>query len=67
MPIYEYLCIECENIFDKLVSFSNSSYKDAIECPECGSNNTKKLMSAFSSSGELSSVGSCGPAGGGFT
>ena len=64
MPIYEYSCDNCGHKFDKLVSFSN---RDQIECPECKSKETKKLMSAFASSGSGSSVASCGPAGGGFT
>ena len=66
MPIYEYKCNNCDEIFDKLVSFS---HKDEIECPECNSVQTTKLMSAFASSGNSNgaSGGSCGPVGSGFS
>ena len=35
MPIYEYLCKECDEIFEDLVS-SYDNYQDQMECPKCG-------------------------------
>lgn len=43
MPTYEYSCKDCGEIFDKKVSLK---YRSDILCPECGSKNTKKLLSA---------------------
>lgn len=46
MPIYEYKCQDCGNIFEKL------TYKEEeIECPYCSGKNIKKLISLFSSPG----------------
>ncbi|MCS7202570.1 MAG: zinc ribbon domain-containing protein [Dictyoglomus sp.] len=46
MPIYEYKCKDCGNIFEKL------TYKEEeIECPNCGGKNIKKLISLFASIG----------------
>jgi len=46
MPIYEYSCNECNEIF----AYLQLSTKEAQEvlCPKCGSNDLKKLPSAFS-------------------
>ena len=45
MPIYEYTCKKCGHEFEELVF----SQKDMPACPQCGSRNTEKLMSACSS------------------
>jgi putative FmdB family regulatory protein len=45
MPIYEYRCLECGEKFDKLVRSMNSQVE--IECPKCGGQKVKKLLSAF--------------------
>jgi len=46
MPIFEYLCMDCGEKFEKLVfNFEN------INCPNCGGSNVKKLISKFSSPG----------------
>ncbi len=45
MPIYEFKCQDCGKISEILVFSSENQ----IECPECNSNNLKKLMSATSS------------------
>ncbi len=42
MPIYEYICADCENEFEELV-FSRD---ETPPCPKCGSKNVTKLMSA---------------------
>ena len=41
MPIYEYVCADCNNKFEELV-FKND---EEVQCPKCSSKNTKKLMS----------------------
>jgi putative FmdB family regulatory protein len=64
MPIYEYRCRNCNHVFEELV-FSSLTKDEEIICPECGSNATEKMMSAFSSAGTASggSSASCGSSG----
>lgn len=45
MPIYEYKCKKCGNIFETL-TFSIQE-KQPVFCPSCGSKKTEKLMSMF--------------------
>ena len=62
MPIFEFRCNLCDHKFSKLVK----SGSDEIECPNCKSDNVKKLFSSFASAGNAKSSGSsCGK--GGFT
>ncbi len=61
MPIFEYICQECGESFEKLILFSAASAQ--ATCPHCSSNQTKKKISVFSSSkqntaGNNSSCGS---------
>jgi putative FmdB family regulatory protein len=69
MPLYEYICKECENHFEKRVGFSEADNEQ--ECPACGSKHGQKQISLFASTGAGKSSGSgfsatsCG--GGGFT
>jgi len=46
MPIFEYVCIKCDNRFEKLqkTGTTGDSY-----CPRCGSAEVEKQLSAFSS------------------
>lgn len=45
MPIYEYKCDKCGDLFSALVmSYAN----DAVKCPSCGSTEVTKKLSAFS-------------------
>jgi putative FmdB family regulatory protein len=46
MPVYEYICKDCHENFEKLV-FGNRE----VVCPNCTSGNIKKKMSAFGMSG----------------
>lgn len=48
MPIYEYKCNSCHNIFSVLQKVG-STEKDTA-CTACGSSNVKKKMSTFSQS-----------------
>jgi putative FmdB family regulatory protein len=44
MPIYEYLCADCSDTFEELVSASNA---ESVRCPECGGSTVTKLLSSF--------------------
>jgi putative FmdB family regulatory protein len=66
MPIYEFVCSECRQSFEDLVSISRI---DEVVCPSCGSEKVKKKMSTFASkpagdggsfSLNTSSASSCG-------
>jgi putative FmdB family regulatory protein len=47
MPIYEFVCTECNKSFEDLV-FSLSKI-DEVVCPACGGSQVKKKMSTFAS------------------
>ena len=59
MPIYEYECQKCSEVYEMLRSISAEDTD--IVCPECGAKKkAKKLISSFSSSSETSlGGGSC--------
>ena len=56
MPIYEYKCKNCGEIFEKFQSLGASN--DNISCPKCNTPRPDRIFSAFSSSGIASSSGS---------
>ncbi|MCD6425410.1 MAG: zinc ribbon domain-containing protein [Anaerolineales bacterium] len=61
MPIYEYQCPSCGEIFDKLMRFSEADQVPV--CPHCGEKETQKKITAgavigASSGGRNSSVSS---------
>ncbi|MDI6602052.1 MAG: zinc ribbon domain-containing protein [Thermoanaerobacteraceae bacterium] len=58
MPLYEYHCKDCDNVFEMLVNFSESNKK--VKCPECESENTEKLISGFASCGSDSGFSDAG-------
>ena len=65
MPIFEYKCEDCNNMFEILHKSTNT--QDEVFCPDCKSTNYKKLISVFSSKISSSSPdfggcseGSCG-------
>ncbi|MBU0491907.1 MAG: zinc ribbon domain-containing protein [Chloroflexi bacterium] len=71
MPIYEYTCQQCGQAFEKFVrSVSNLG---EVHCPHCGSQQTARSLSVFStanggtskglSSAAASTGGSCRPSG----
>ena len=62
MPIYEYKCKKCSNIFEAFQSIGADGEK--LECPKCGAPKPEKLFSAFASS-DGSSFGSGGSSSGG--
>jgi putative FmdB family regulatory protein len=45
MPAYDFLCHECETVFEERRSFMSAS--DPADCPACGSQKTHKLLTTF--------------------
>ncbi|NQU12890.1 MAG: zinc ribbon domain-containing protein [Desulfobacteraceae bacterium] len=59
MPIYEYICSQCDEEFETLVFGGD----DKVACPHCDQDDVRRLMSAcsFKSSGNFTpSSGSSG-------
>lgn len=51
MPLFEYKCAECDNLFEELVT----SGEVKVYCPKCKSEKVSRLLSVFSASGGTSS------------
>ena len=47
MPIYEYVCMQCESHFEELVRYDDA----APACPDCGAANARKQLSVFAAHG----------------
>jgi len=46
MPLYEYQCLDCAHRFTKLFrSVQSSAESPIIPCPQCGSENTSRVVS----------------------
>ncbi len=72
MPIYEYICEDCDEKYEKLVRSSQAKVK--LLCPSCGSERGRKAFSVFGSVGNSAKSGgalnnfsapapACGPIG----
>jgi len=70
MPIYEYVCHDCGQKYDKFVR--SSLAKVELKCPNCGGTQATKAFSVFGlrgnhagqpSLGGASSAAACGPVG----
>lgn len=69
MPIYEYICQDCGDKYDKLVR--SRLAKVELKCPKCGSPRGEKALSTFASLNvgspsfgqSASSAAACGPVG----
>jgi putative FmdB family regulatory protein len=66
MPLYEYQCSDCETCFDALRAMSEADAP--IACPNCGGEETRRMISLFSAVGDGrviagagASCGSCSP------
>ena len=59
MPIYEYVCMQCESHFEELVRNGEQP-----PCPDCGHVNVRKQLSVFSAHSSTSTATSldAGPA-----
>ena len=64
MPIYEFICVECGNEFERLVWKSSENNK--LQCPKCRSTNLEEKVSGFASLSTEggSSSANCTPSGG---
>ena len=49
MPMYQFACRECGQAFDKQLRMSQASQTQ--ECPNCGSLETRKVISAIAVGG----------------
>ena len=45
MPIYEYECVKCGHVFEKLQKVGEGS--ENLTCPECMAKNPRKLVTPF--------------------
>ena len=59
MPIYEYVCMECESHFEELVRGD-----ERIACPDCSATNVSRQFSTFAVHG-TTKLPSIAPSGGG--
>ncbi len=65
MPIFEYLCRDCREKFEKLVLGRGD--RAPVACPRCGRTATEQVFSTFAVVGAVSGPGSdaaaaaCGP------
>ena len=57
MPLYEYQCMKCDKKFEALVSFRNAD--NSMKCPDCGSEETSRLLSTFAAGKSSNSSASC--------
>jgi putative FmdB family regulatory protein len=60
VPIYEYVCMECESHFEELVRGG-----EAVACPDCSATNVVKQFSSFAVHGVTKPAASVRAGGGG--
>jgi putative FmdB family regulatory protein len=60
MPIYEYVCMECESHFEELVRAD-----EAVTCPDCAAANVARQFSSFAVHGMAKAQSSFGGGSGG--
>ena len=53
MPIYEYICLDCDSQFDRLWPTVASAQDQQPACPACDSSSTKRTVSQVAVLGEL--------------
>ncbi len=56
MPLYEYVCGDCQTRFEKYVR----AFGEAVECPACASRTVEKQISSFAFAGVEGDFGSDG-------
>jgi putative FmdB family regulatory protein len=61
MPIYEYKCSNCNEVFEEFQTIGGSN--ENLICPKCNTPRPERIFSAFASTGNsmgsLSSGGGC--------
>ena len=60
MPIYEYVCMQCESHFEELVRAGEDP-----PCPDCGATKVARQLSVFAAHGVTSQPSFSGGASGG--
>src|SRR4051794_41807311 len=60
MPMYEYVCMKCEEHFEELVRSDED-----VTCPQCGTTNVSRQLSTFAMIGTAGQTGALGGGGGG--
>ena len=63
MPIFEYKCLNCSHVFEK-ISQRDGSSESRLVCPECGQTDLERLWSPISDG--RTGAGSCGGGVSGF-
>lgn len=53
MPIYEYICLDCDSQFDRLWPTVASAQDQQPACPDCAGTSTKRTVSQVAVLGEL--------------
>ena len=56
MPIFEYRCSKCHEIFEQLRLSRNDT---GVECPHCGGKRAEQLFSVFATKSGSASGGEC--------
>jgi putative FmdB family regulatory protein len=59
MPIYEYVCMECESHFEELVRNG-----EEVSCPDCDASNVRRQLSVFAAHGTAATPSFGGSSGG---
>lgn len=61
MPLYEFRCRRCKNVYERLLS--REQRDEPGECPQCGCARSQRLMSTFaghkSGGGSIAGSSSC--------
>lgn len=47
MPLYDFVCLKCENGFESLSQYDETGEYPGVVCPQCGSTTKKKVPSKF--------------------
>jgi putative FmdB family regulatory protein len=55
MPLYEYRCETCGNVYEQIRRMSDADRN--LECPDCKSAEVKRLLSVFATSSGGASAG----------
>jgi putative FmdB family regulatory protein len=59
MPIFEYVCKKCGNLFEYLKGSEETETE--VQCPNCESKEATRVFSMFSSGSQTGASGSCRP------
>lgn len=62
MPFYDYICEKCGKVFDRMITMERRNENQ--ECPDCGGQAVRKVISSFSSAGQSHDGSGAGCSGG---